>query len=183
MGLRGGPPANWAEGGFYLSLEGAAGLLALLAATRGHLSLALVALAVGVGWAGAHWLERRWLSPLAFIILMGCAVAGLWRNLPAAWLVAIVAATLAAWDLDSFAARLRRFEPRPDHAGLVKNHLGRLLAVTGLGVILGEAALSLRLRLSLGGVAVIGLLAFIILLQGMRLLGRDTQEPSKDKNV
>jgi hypothetical protein len=174
MGLAKGRPMNWAEGSFYLTLAGAAGLLALPAAAQGQWTLTLVVLSTGAGWGGAYWLGRRWLSPLAFLILVGCAVVELWRNVPAAWLVAGVAVALAAWDLDGFAARLARYEPRPDRKQLVKNHLGRLLGVIGLGLILGEVALALRLALSLGEVAAVGLLAIGILLVGMRLLGGDS---------
>jgi hypothetical protein len=183
MGLAEGPRANWAERGFYGSLGSAAGLLTLLAIGKGQWSLALVALAVGAGWAGAHRLGRGWLSPLAFVVLVGCAVVGLWRNMPPAGLVAAVAAALAAWDLDGFAAKLARFEPHPDQSLLVKNHLGRLLAVTGLGIILGEAALGLRLALGLGWLAGLGLLAVFILLQAVRLLGRETEEQVKKNDV
>jgi hypothetical protein len=183
VGIIKGPRLNWAEGGFYLCLAGAAGLLALLAMGNGQWSLALVVLAAAGGWGGGHWLGRRWLSPLTFVVLIGCAVAGLWRNLPAAWLVASVAIALAAWDLNGFAARLARYEQRPDETRLVKNHVGRLLGVTGLGVILGEVALTLRLALGLGGLALVGLLAFIILLQGMRLLGGDSEEQVKKSDV
>jgi hypothetical protein len=173
---------NWAEGGFYLSLAGTAGLLAVLALAQGQWTLAIIVLVVGGGWGGAHLAGRRWLSPLAFLILVGCAAVGLWRNLPVAWLVVGVAAALATWDLDGFAARLARYEPLPDQTPLVTNHLGRLLAVTGLGVVLGEAALTLRLALGPGEVAAAGLLAFIILLLGMRLLGGDSEERVKSND-
>ncbi len=183
MGVAKGRRMNWAEGSFYVGLAGAAGLLALPAAAKGQWDLALVVLAVGAGWGGAHWLAWRWLSPLAFVILIGCAAAGLWRDVPAAWLVAGVGAALAAWDLDGLASGLARYEPRPDQTQLVKNHLGRLLGVMGPGVILGEAALMLRLTLGLGLVALVGLMAFVILLLGMRLLGDDSQGPVKKNDV
>ncbi len=183
MGLAKGRRMNWAEGSFYVSLAGAAGLLALPSAVQGQWDLALLVLAAGAGWGGGHWLARRWLSPLAFVILVGCAAAGLWLDVPAAWLVAGVAAALAAWDLDGFAARLARYEPRPDQSQLVKIHLERLLAVMGPGVILGEAALLLRLTLGLGVVAVVGILALVILLLGMRLLGGDFQGPVKKDDL
>jgi hypothetical protein len=172
-----------AEQGFYACLGGAAGLLALLVAANGQWGLALVALATGAGWGWAHRQAWRWLSPFAFTVLVGCAVAGLLRDVPVAGLVVGVAAVLAAWDLDGFAARLGRFEPRPDQAKLVKHHLQRLAVVIGLGVILGEAALTLRLTLGLGGVAALGLLAVIILLQAVRLLGGETEEQVNKDNV
>ncbi len=183
MGLAKSRRMNWAEGSFYASLAGAAGLLALPGAARGQWDLALVVLAVAAGWGGAHWLARRWLSPLAFAILIGCAAAGLWRDVPAAWLVAGVAAALAAWDLAGLASRLARYEPHPGQTQLVKNHLGRLLGVLGPGVILGEAALLVRLTLGLGLVALAGLMTVVILLLGMRVLGADSQGPVKKNDV
>ena len=97
-------------------------------------------------------------------------------------LVVGVAAALAAWDLDGFADHLAHFEPRADQAQLVKNHLGRLLGVLGLGVILGEAALSFRLALGLELVAVLGVVSVMILLQGVRLLGSETEEQVKKED-
>jgi len=183
MGLAKDRRMNWAEGSFYACLACAAGLLALPAAAKGQWDLALVVLAVGVGWGGTHWLTRRWLSPLAFVLLIGCAAAGLWRDVPTAWTVAGVAVALAAWDLDGFAARLARYEPCPDQTQLVINRLGRLLGVIGPGIILGEAALVFRLTLGLGVLAALGLSAFILLLLGMRLLGGDSQRPAKKNDV
>jgi hypothetical protein len=104
------------------------------------------------------------------------ATAGLWRHLPAAWLVVGVAGALTTWDLDNFAARLGRYAPRPDHARLVKDHLRRLLMVTGAGVALGEAALKIRLTLSLGVVMGLGLLAFFLLMKAARLLADDEND-------
>jgi hypothetical protein len=175
---------HWAERGFYLSLGVAAGLLALLSLMERQWALALAALMVGGGWAGARRLGRRWrwFSPLAFMMLVGGAVVGLVRNFPAGWLVVEVAAALAAWDLDGFTAHLARFAPHPDQAQLVKNHLGRLLAVIGLGVILGEAALALRLSLDLGWVSALGILAMVILLQAVRQLGGEPDELVKKKD-
>lgn len=177
---------RWAERGLYLSLVGAAGLLALLAAAKAQWGLALAALAVGTGWGGAaSWprLGRRWISPLAFVALTVCAAAGLWNNLPAAGLIVAVAAGLAAWDLDGLTARLARFEPQPEQTQLVKNHLRRLLIILGLGVILGEAAIAFRFAWSLEAVAALGLLAVLLLLLALRLLDRDTDERAKDHDA
>ncbi len=170
-----------AERAFYLSLGAAVGLLAILCLWHHQWALGLAALAVGIAWGGAHWRGWRWLPPVAFAALVALSAAGLWRQLPAAWLVVAVAAALAAWDLDSFAARLARFAPGPDHARLVKDHLVRLLLVVGAGIALGEVSLVIRLTLGLGVVMGLGLLAFLILTQAARLLAGDGGEAPASK--
>jgi hypothetical protein len=184
MGVTDRPQANWTERSFYLSLGVAVALLAGLALVNGQGGLALLALLVGVGWAGVHRLggRWRWFSPLAFLLLGGEAVVGLVRGFPAGGLVIGVAAALAAWDLDGFAAYLARFGPNPEQTPLLKKHLGRLLVVLGGGVILGEAALVLRVTLSLGWVATLGILAMVILLQAVRQLGGEPEVPVRKKD-
>jgi hypothetical protein len=162
--------ANSADKALAVSLGVAAGLVTLTALGQGQWVLALAAVALGAGWGAAHRLGWRWAPPLAFTGLVLLAVNGLWHNLAAEWLVAGVAAALAAWDLDGFAARLALFEPRPEHARLIRSHLGRLALVTGVGLALGEVALRLRLTLGVSLVVGLGLLAFFLLIQAARLL-------------
>lgn len=183
MGVTRGPATKWAERGFYLSLTGAAGGLALLAAAKSEWGLALATLVIGAVWGGAYHLGYRWLSPLAFVALTICAAAGVWHSLPAAGLVIVVAVALAAWDLHGLAARLSRFEPRPDQIQLVKNHLRRLLTICGLGIILGEAAITLHFAWSMEAVAGLGIVSVLLLLLALRLLDRDADETAKDQDA
>jgi hypothetical protein len=162
---------NAAQQAFIVSLGVAAGLPAVVALAASQWSLALAAAALGAGWGVAHRLGWRWVAPLALAGQIWVAVNGLWHGLPAVWLVAGIAAALCAWDLDSFAVRLARFEPRPEHARLVRSHLARLLLVNGAGLILGEAALRLRITLGVSLTVGLGLVAFVILTQAARLLG------------
>lgn len=159
-----------AEQVFYASLAVTVGLLGVLALGQGQWGLALAALALGAGWGGAHWRVWRGVAPLAFAALVGVAAGGLWGHLPATGLVVCVAAALGAWDLDGLASRLAQFNPRPEYARLVRNHVGRLLVVLGAGVALGEAALWFRFTLGFGLVLGLGFLAFLILTQAARLL-------------
>jgi hypothetical protein len=177
--MKGRLPVNGAEWAYYACLGSAAGLLAVASIIQRQWELALVALAAGAGWAGARRFGWRRLSPVGFLALALAAVSGLWRHLPAAALVVVMALALAAWDLDGFAARLARFQPRRDQSQFVKNHLARLLVVIGIGMALGEAALLLRLSLGLGWVAALGLLAVFILLQALRLLGGEEAAPAE----
>jgi hypothetical protein len=162
--------ANAAYTAFGISLGVAVGLVGITALVQGQWALALAAAALGAGWGVTSWRGWRWASPLASTGLILLTVNGLWRSLPAEWLVAGVAAAVVAWDLDGFAARLARFERRPEHARLIRNHLGRLLLVAGVGLVLGEVALRLTLSLGLGLVVGLGLLAFFLLVQAARLL-------------
>jgi len=153
-----------------VALAVAAGLPGILALAAGQWPLALAAAALGAGWGVAHRLGWRWASPLALVGLIWLAVNGLWHQLSADWLVGAVTAALCAWDLDGLAVRLARFEPRPEHSRLVQSHVARLLMLMGAGLVVGEAALRIRITLGVSLAVGLGLVVFILLRQAAQVL-------------
>jgi hypothetical protein len=79
-----------------------------------------------------------------------------------------VVAALVAWDLDRFAWRMRAVGRVEDADALERRHLWRLLAVCGVGLLLGAVALGFRIQL---GFAVAFVLALLAVLGLSRLVG------------
>jgi hypothetical protein len=151
---------------------------------------AALALAVGYGpsrWAGAVfvgalgllWLlgQRRhaeWLASPMLAVFVGAAVMGTWWDAPRALMLAGVVAALAAWDLDHLSQRLLSVKVAEDVRACERGHIRRLLGVAGLGLLLGAIALASQVRLGLGQVFLLGLLAMVGLSGAVRFLRRES---------
>jgi len=125
-------------------------LLTLGYAIGGRWIGAAASVALGCLWLAG--LRRGWngIDSLGLIGFTGLAAVGVWLALATPILLASQVAALATWDLDRFAQRLRsagRVEAEPD---LTRAHLQRLLAATGLGLVLGGVALGVQVPLSFG---------------------------------
>ena len=149
-------------------------VLAVGYAVGGEWTFSLILLAVGVLW----WLGqgRDW-NGLASVVLMGFVVAaaiGLWRGLPAGWMLVGVVAALSAWDLDHFARRLSSVERVEMRPALEQRHLRRLAMVDSLGLLLAGVALVVRYKFSFGVALVLGLVAVLGLSQMMGYLRRES---------
>ena len=116
-------------------------------------------LLVGLLWLAGQWRRWGWVASPALVLFVGTAAFGLWLGLGAGWMLAGVVAALSAWDLDHFAQRLKRAGRVEGARALERGHLGRLLAVDGLGLALGALALGLRIQFGFGAALVLGLLA------------------------
>ena len=149
-------------------------VLAVGYAVGGEWIFSLILLAVGVLW----WFGqgRDW-NGLASVVLMGfvaAAAIGLWRGLPAGWMLVGVVAALSAWDLDHFARRLSSVERVEMRPALEQRHLRRLAMVDGLGLLLAGVALVVRYKFSFGVALVLGLVAVLGLSQMMGYLRRES---------
>ena len=73
------------------------------------------------------------------------AAAGVGVNMSqsAIWAPPTVVLALAAWDLERFGARLRLADASQETRELERRHLWRLLAVSGLSLVLAFAAMGL----------------------------------------
>lgn len=135
----------------YASVGLAAVCLAAGLALAGSWPWAAAALGLGALWLAGQW--RQWPSAaaLGFATSVALAVLSLWLSAKASVallaLLAVVAA-LWAWDLDGLARRLARYTYVGDRGRLERQHLGRLLIVSALGLLLGLVALALRIRLT-----------------------------------
>jgi hypothetical protein len=161
-----------AERAFIICLTLAVGLLMALYALSNVWRPIPGMFVLGVVGVVAHW-RWRWLASLAFAGLVVLAANGaLWYHLSPAGLLVVICATLAAWDLDEFSARLKRYHDSAYAAALWREHLRRLLVVLGAGLALGWAALNLDLALSFGVTVLLTVLAFFGLAQAARMLRR-----------
>ena len=102
------------------------------------------------------------------------AAIGVWLALALPVLLASQVAALAAWDLDRFAQRLRGAWRVEAEALLMRAHLQRLLAVTGLRLVLSAVALGVQVPLSFGWALLLGAVAILGLSQTVHHLNRAT---------
>jgi hypothetical protein len=128
--------------------------------------------ALGLLWLIGQWRGWRWSASAGLISLTGLAAWGVWSQLPAPWLLFGLVAALAAWDLARFSQRLQQARQVIDEASLIWAHLQRLLIIAGLGLLLGEIALAVRLEFNLGWALLLGLLLILGLSQVTNLIRR-----------
>jgi hypothetical protein len=163
---------SWVRASALASLGLAAAALALGYGLAGRWAWSLAVVALAAAWLLGH--VRRWprVSDAGLPLLTGLAAVGVLLGLsPEAMLLGLVGA-LCAWDLDHFLRRVAGRVQVPDPALLARRHLGRLLAVAGLGLLLGLVALRVELRLSLLAALLLGLLAVLGLGRAVRYLRR-----------
>jgi len=134
----------------------------------------LLILAMGVLWLLGQRRRWGWAASVALIFFVGAAAIGLWIGLGAGWMLAGVVAALSAWDLDHLTQRLRSADRVEDARALERRHLRRLLIVDGLGLLLGVAALNVRVRAGFGAVLLLGLLAILGISRAVSFLRRES---------
>ncbi len=145
----------------------AVGLPALGFFLGGRPFLAPLALLPGLAALAGHWRNWSWLSSLALALSVGLAAAGIWLQVSPAWMLGGLIAALSAWDLSGWRRQLRAAGRVQDQVALDRRHLGRLLAVDALGLLLGGAALLLRLSFGLFWALVLGVLLIVSLARVM----------------
>lgn len=133
-----------------------------------------VFVALGLLWGIDHWRGERKVAAFGLLGLVVGAVLGFWVGLAGRWLLLSTVAALAAWDLDDFAQRLQDVGDDEDARTLEHHHVRRLAAVSGIGLLLGALALTLRFDLRFGVVFALGLIAVFGLSRLMKFLRRES---------
>jgi hypothetical protein len=133
----------------------------------------LVVGVAGILWLVGQWRRWEWGASLALVVWIGVAAVGLGRGVEGGWMLVGVVAALVAWDLDRFVWRLRAAKRVEAADALEQRHLRRLLAVCGVGLLLGAAALSLRIRLGFAAAFLLALLVLLGLSRMVRFLRRE----------
>jgi hypothetical protein len=150
-------------------------------------------LALGIGYAAAGfwillpvfaflvglWLSLRprgwgWVHSIALLLYTCMAAFGILVKTPAVWMLLCLAAVLSAWDLEYFLRRVKSVEDDETKRLLAHQHLQRLAAVIGLGLVLAGAAMTIRTRFTLGVGMLVGLLAVLALSQVVGYLRRES---------
>jgi hypothetical protein len=155
-----------------LFILAAAGMLAGAYWLDGYqpVSLAIIALAL-LGLLFLQW-GWSWVVSLLLVLLTASAAVGFYFELHPAWLVGGTLSSLAAWDLEYFARRLKNAGRVIAQSSLVKSHLLRLLRVSLLGVVLVGITYLIRLQFTFGLAALLALLAVAGLSQAIAFLRR-----------
>jgi hypothetical protein len=135
---------------------------------------ALWIIAGGLVWLAARRLKWGWIHPLALVFYAGAAGLGVLLGFPAGWMLAGLAGALSAWDLEYFARRVKSVGEGAADRRLERQHLERLGAVIGTGVVLAGASLLARARFSFGVGLLAGLLAVLALSQVIGFIRRES---------
>ena len=148
--------------------------LGLAVAYALHTFWAITALIVLVGVLWLLGQERGWdwTAHTGLGVMVGAAALGTFLGLPAFAMLGGTVAALVAWDVDRFLARVRAAGRVHEAGTLVRAHLRRMLAVAGLGLVLGGIGLRVEIELSLVGAMILGALALAGLRQALRLARR-----------
>lgn len=157
---------------FYLGLGGAT---AALSAGYGLLGawqwLPLILITSGAWLWGRP--RRKWASSVGFFLHVVLAAGGVIGGAASSWMLVAVVGALFAWDLDDWIWRQQSIGLDRVPPILKRQHLSRLLAVTGIGLCLAFIPLLISLRLSFGMVLLMGLLAALGLRQVVAFLRRE----------
>ncbi len=134
-----------------------------------------VAVASGLGgvWLLVHMLGNRSTGNLAvWLCFNALAAVGLAIDLPAGWMLIAAVAALCAWDMIHYEQR-RASATRVDAIDLMDRRHTIWLALTGgVGLVLGAAALFIRVDFGFGIALVLALAAVILLSQLMRVVSK-----------
>ena len=154
-------------------------LLAVAILAAGHAASdlrveTLLVLAVGLAWLIGQRRGWGWVASAALAASVGAAANGLQLWGGDIWAPVGLIAALSAWDLDHLTQRLMNASQVGERHDLERRHLWRLLVVDGLGLLLTEVALHIRVRLDFGLALLLGLLSIVGLSQAIRFLRRET---------
>lgn len=171
----------------------AAAALALGYGLNGNLLGILIFIALGLLWLVGQRYAVRASAGLGLLAFAVGALLGTLFGVQNGWLLVGITAALIAWDLHHFIQHMRLNEQQtPDSERsetntadteteveavrldtrarleaearvLEREHLRRLAIVSGLGLLLGTLALTIRLTLSFGVIVVLGVIAIFAL--------------------
>lgn len=154
------------------------GLATLILASGYAISLrwfeVIIIALIGLLWLTGRQCGWAWTVSLGFMLFVGAAAFGIWLELPSALMLCGTVATLAAWDLDGFSARLQRAKRIEGQQQLQRSHLWRLLIVSALGLLLGGVALGVRVEFGFWSALLLGILAILGLSRTIGFLRRES---------
>lgn len=159
---------------FLVAVALAAGVPGLGGALQGMWPVTLLLLVAGALWLGAQ--RRRSLAGWSWALCVAGLVIAAWLDVGMGWLLLGMVAALAAWDLDAFRGRMAGFSHIENERRLIRAHLRRLGAVSGIGLLLGAAALFMRVQLSFGLALIIAFLAVLGAAFVLHQLGRQGED-------
>lgn len=129
---------------------------------------------LGILWVFGYVRGWGWMAYVGLVGFVAAAAIGLLLNLGVGWMVFGLVAALCAWDLHRFVLCLERVDRVVDERTMTKRHLGRLLAVAGLGLVLAVVALRIQVRLTFLMALLLGLMAVWGLSRAVGFLRRES---------
>jgi hypothetical protein len=159
---------------FLAALALAAGVPGLGAALQGMWPVTLLLLGAGALWLGAQ--QRRWLAGWSWALCIAGLAVATRLGLGMGWTLVGMVGALASWDLDAFGVRLAQYSAIENERRLVRAHLRRLGAVSGIGLLLGAVGLLLQVELRFGLVLLMASLVVVGTAWVLYHLGRDRED-------
>ncbi len=158
----------------WISTGAACGILATGFLVNHQWTAALFIAVLGIVWfllQQFHWYAGGF---LLLSLLTGFAVYSIWVGVHPIWALVSLVAGLTAWDLEYFMYRQSQVQ-RMDYAEqLARQHLSRLAALNGIGLLLAGAVLLVRVHFSLGLALFLGLVAVLGISQLVRFLRQES---------
>jgi hypothetical protein len=145
---------------FWIHLGLGAGALALGYGLARQVGAALAIILLGGLWFAMQRADRE-VGGLMLLLACGAAAVGVLAGVSGVALLIGVVGCLGAWDLDHFLSRLAAAERVDYETGLGREHVRRLLAIEGVGLVAGLFALTAQARISFWWEALLALLAVI----------------------
>ena len=161
---------------FWAHLLTAVAVLAIGYAWKGVILASLVIVLFGGLWYASQRHGRPGIEGLVFTLFVLTAAAGLYLSIPGWLLMLVVAASLGAWDLDHFLQRLSSVDRVAFETGLGRQHIRRLMMVEGIGYLAGLTAITIRLQISFGWVALLIFLVVIGISQVVQFVKKQSEK-------
>ncbi len=119
----------------------------------------------GLIWLAEQWDWLPWkiISSIGLAVFTIAAAVLAFVGFPAILILLCLILTLIAWDLDGFLGRTMSAGYIENATGLERRHLKRIAITSGLGLILGGAALEVKIDLAIGWILLLGLVIIILL--------------------
>ena len=119
---------------------------------------------------GLIWLAKQWdwlpwkiIGSIGLAVFTIAAMVLAFVGFPAILILLSLILTLIAWDLDDFLSRTMEAGYVENATGLERLHLKRIAITSGLGLILGGAALEVKIDLAFGWILLLVLVIIILL--------------------
>lgn len=143
---------------FWAHLLLAVATLAIAYALVGGWMFSIILIVLGGVWLAAQVRGAHGLGGFLLLLFLVAAAMNFWMGGPGWLLLFAVVTSLGAWDLNHFLQRLGEVDRVEFASGLGRSHLRRLALVEGIGLLAGLVALTVKIELQFGWVALLVLL-------------------------
>ena len=161
---------------FWAHLLTAVAVLAIGYAWSGVILAALVIVLFGALWYASQQHGGPGIEGIVFTLFVLASAGGFYLGIAGWLLLLVVVASLGAWDLDHFLQRLSAVDRVAFETGLGRQHIRRLLIVEGIGYLAGLTAITIRLQISFGWVALLIFMAVVGISQVVQFVKKQSEK-------